>query len=81
MHLPHLVTTIAIGVIAGWLAGLVTRGRGLGLIGNILVALPSAFVGVYLIAGDGLRTGLAETALAAFLSAFAVLALIGWIRR
>src|ERR1700686_3809227 len=43
-HVPlepkHLV-----GVIAGWLAGRVTRGKGFGLIGNLIVGILGAFIG------------------------------------
>jgi uncharacterized membrane protein YeaQ/YmgE (transglycosylase-associated protein family) len=39
---------ILIGLIAGWLAGLVVRGRGRGLIVNIVVGIVGAIIGGYL---------------------------------
>ena len=38
-----------IGGIAGWLAGLVMRGSGYGVIGDVIVGLLGAFVGNYLV--------------------------------
>ncbi len=39
---------IITGIIAGWLAGLLARGRGFGIIGDLIVGLIGAFVGVWL---------------------------------
>lgn len=36
---------IIIGLVAGWLAGLLTRGGGFGLIGNILVGIVGGVIG------------------------------------
>ena len=44
-----LLVTLIIGGIAGWLAGLVMRGRGYGVIGDVIVGLLGAFVGNYLV--------------------------------
>jgi uncharacterized membrane protein YeaQ/YmgE (transglycosylase-associated protein family) len=41
-------TWLVIGLIAGWLAGLVMKGSGYGLVGDIVVALLGAVVGVWL---------------------------------
>ncbi|MCS7050362.1 MAG: GlsB/YeaQ/YmgE family stress response membrane protein [Thermomicrobium sp.] len=46
---------IVIGFLAGWLAGLLTRGRGFGCLGNIAVGLVGAVVGGYLFQLLGLR--------------------------
>ncbi len=43
-----LLTWIVVGAIAGWLASLVIKGSGLGLIGNIVVGVIGALVGGYL---------------------------------
>lgn len=40
-----LIIFLFIGAIAGWLAGLLTRGSGFGLIGNILIGILGAFIG------------------------------------
>jgi uncharacterized membrane protein YeaQ/YmgE (transglycosylase-associated protein family) len=40
---------VAAGLIAGWLAGLVTRGEGFGCLGDIVLGLVGAFVGLLLL--------------------------------
>ena len=39
-----ILAAILIGAIAGWLAGLIVRGAGFGLIGNIVVGIIGALV-------------------------------------
>jgi len=43
-----LLAWLIIGAIVGWLAGLVMKGKGFGLIGNIVVGVIGALVGGYL---------------------------------
>ena len=45
MDLGELITILAIGAIAGWLAGKLMRGGGFGLIGNMAVGIIGAVVG------------------------------------
>ncbi len=40
---------VAAGLIAGWLAGLLTRGHGFGCLGDIVLGLLGAFVGLFLL--------------------------------
>ena len=42
------ITWLVIGLIAGWLAGLVMKGNGYGLVGDILVARLGGVVGAWL---------------------------------
>ena len=51
MHLSNesIVAIIVVGVIAGWLAGLLIQGTGFGLIGDIAVGIVGAFVGDWLL--------------------------------
>jgi uncharacterized membrane protein YeaQ/YmgE (transglycosylase-associated protein family) len=65
---------------AGWLAGTLTRGRGFGCIGDILLGVIGAVVGVFLLSlfnvqfsGD---LGLIGTTVVSFVGAF-ILALLG----
>ena len=44
----NLIAWLIIGVVAGWLAGLIVRGRGFGLIGDIILGVIGAFVGGWL---------------------------------
>jgi uncharacterized membrane protein YeaQ/YmgE (transglycosylase-associated protein family) len=39
-----IIAALVIGAIAGWLAGLIVRGAGFGLIGNIVVGIIGALV-------------------------------------
>ncbi len=48
IHPEQLIVLLLIGGIAGWLAGLILKGRGLGLIGNIVVGVIGAFLGTWL---------------------------------
>jgi len=40
-----IVAWIIIGLLAGWLAGVVMPGRGFGLIGDLIIGLVGAFIG------------------------------------
>lgn len=42
------LTFIIIGLVAGWLAGIITRARGLGCLMDIIVGIVGAIVGGYL---------------------------------
>ena len=48
MSLESILIWILLGAIAGWLAGLIVKGHGLGTIGNILVGIAGSFVGGWL---------------------------------
>jgi uncharacterized membrane protein YeaQ/YmgE (transglycosylase-associated protein family) len=43
-----LITWLVLGLIAGWLAGLVMKGSGYGLIGDLIFGLVGAVVGGFL---------------------------------
>lgn len=43
-----VLTWIVVGLIAGWLAGTVMRGRGFGLVGDIVVGILGALIGGFL---------------------------------
>ncbi len=40
-----LLTWVIVGAVAGWLAGMVMKGQGFGLVGNIVVGIIGAFLG------------------------------------
>jgi uncharacterized membrane protein YeaQ/YmgE (transglycosylase-associated protein family) len=48
---------ILIGIVAGWLAGLVVRGRGLGIIADLVVGVIGALIGGYLFSYLGISIG------------------------
>jgi uncharacterized membrane protein YeaQ/YmgE (transglycosylase-associated protein family) len=40
-----LFAWIIVGILAGWIAGVVTRGTGFGCIANVIIGLIGAFIG------------------------------------
>ncbi|MFT5774168.1 GlsB/YeaQ/YmgE family stress response membrane protein [Hyphomonas sp.] len=48
MTLESLIVFLLIGAVAGWLAGLIVKGFGFGIIGNIVVGIVGAFIAGYL---------------------------------
>jgi uncharacterized membrane protein YeaQ/YmgE (transglycosylase-associated protein family) len=78
-----LLVFLLIGAIAGWLAGLIVRGFGFGLVGNIVVGIIGALVAGYLFPrlGIGLPGGMIGDILSAVVGAVIVLVIIGLIRR
>jgi uncharacterized membrane protein YeaQ/YmgE (transglycosylase-associated protein family) len=84
MTLTTLAIWLLIGAVAGWLAGQLMRGRGLGLVGNIVIGIIGAFVGGWLLGsvlGIAIGGGLIAAILNATVGAVVVLAVIGAIKR
>lgn len=83
MTIAMLVAVLAASLIAGWLAGLVTRGDGFGLAGNMLVAFCGALPGAYLadLAGLPYADTMLGATFAALPCAFLLLAAIAEMRR
>jgi uncharacterized membrane protein YeaQ/YmgE (transglycosylase-associated protein family) len=48
MDLQQTIVFLVIGAIAGWLAGLILKGGGFGLVGNIIVGILGALIGGWL---------------------------------
>lgn len=48
MDLTALILFLLIGILAGWLASTLMKGRGLGLAGNLVVGVIGAFLGGFL---------------------------------
>jgi uncharacterized membrane protein YeaQ/YmgE (transglycosylase-associated protein family) len=73
---------IIIGAIAGWLAGVLVKGYGFGLIGNIVVGILGAGIAGILARSLGLYTdSFAGNIVAAMLGALLLLFLVGLVRR
>ena len=53
----QLIWFILVGLIAGWLAGLLTKGGGYGIIGDIVVGILGAIIGGYLFGQLGVSIG------------------------
>ena len=82
MSLTSLLVFLAIGAIAGWLAGLLMRGGGYGLIGNIVIGVLGAFIGGMLFGRLALfPAGMLGVILSATLGAVVLIALLRLLRR
>lgn len=83
MTLESLIIVLIIGGIAGWLAGLTMRGRGFGLLGNIVVGIIGAFVGSWVLGALGLAIGggVIAAIINAFIGAVILLFVIGLFKR
>ncbi|MBX3577475.1 MAG: GlsB/YeaQ/YmgE family stress response membrane protein [Rhizobiaceae bacterium] len=57
MTAQSIIVFLIIGAIAGWLAGLIVKGFGFGLIGNIVVGIVGAFIAGWLFPYVGLAFG------------------------
>ena len=45
MPIENLIAFLVIGGLAGWIAGLIAKGSGFGILGNIIVGIVGAFLG------------------------------------
>src|SRR5262249_59086762 len=57
MDLQALLILLIVGAIAGWLAGVIVRGFGFGLIGNIIVGIVGAVIAGWLLPRLGIVIG------------------------
>ena len=87
-ELVELICFLAIGVAAGWIAGLIMKGRGFGLVGNMVVGVVGAFLGGHLLGLLGIEgllgiagSGLIESLLVAVVGAVVLLAIVGALKR
>jgi uncharacterized membrane protein YeaQ/YmgE (transglycosylase-associated protein family) len=77
-----VIAWIVIGAIAGWLAGLLVKGYGFGLIGNIVVGILGAGIAGLVAPRLGIQTeSFGGNIVAALLGALILLALVGLVRR
>ena len=78
-----LIAWLIVGAIAGWLAGLIVKGFGFGLIGNIVVGIVGAVIAGWLLPqlGIGLGIGMVAAIINAVIGAVVLLVIIGLIRR
>lgn len=84
MALESLIILLVIGAIAGFLAGLIVKGYGFGLIGNIVVGIVGAFIGSWLLPQVGFAIGgepIVGQIISATIGAVILLVLLGVLRR
>lgn len=76
-----ILIMIAIGAVAGWLAGQIISGGGFGLLGNIVVGIAGALVAGFLFPSFLPLGGLVGQIISATLGAVILLLIIGLIKR
>jgi uncharacterized membrane protein YeaQ/YmgE (transglycosylase-associated protein family) len=73
-----IIAWLVVGLIAGWLAGMVMKGGGYGVIGDIVIGIVGAFVGGFvfsLITGGG-SAGFWGSIAVAFVGAVILIAIV-----
>ncbi len=59
MHMSSqsLLVILLVGIVAGWLAGQIVRGRGFGVIGDLVFGIVGAFIGSWFLPKFGIHLG------------------------
>jgi uncharacterized membrane protein YeaQ/YmgE (transglycosylase-associated protein family) len=83
MNWGSILLFLLIGALAGWLAGLIVRGAGFGVIGNIIVGILGALIGGFIFRFFGLDPsyGFWGSLLTSTLGAVILLAIVVAIKR
>jgi uncharacterized membrane protein YeaQ/YmgE (transglycosylase-associated protein family) len=77
-----LIGFLIIGLVAGWLAGQIMKGRGAGLLVNLVVGVIGAYIGGFLFMLIGLSAhGFIGSLITATIGAIALLFLIGVLKK
>ncbi|KPK06949.1 MAG: transglycosylase [Gemmatimonas sp. SG8_28] len=80
--LSSIVWFLVIGIAAGWIAGKIMKGRGFGLVGNLVIGVIGALVGGFLFDVIGLEAyGLLASLVMATTGAVVLLFLLGFVKR
>ena len=82
MTIENLLIILAIGAVAGWLAGQFMKGGGFGLLGNIVVGIIGAVIGGFVFGMLGISTsGLIGSIVTATVGAVLLLFVIDLVKR
>ena len=83
MTVETLVIWLVIGGVAGWLAGVIVKGYGFGLLGNIVVGVIGSFLGGWLLSyfGVAIGGGIVSAIIGATIGAVVLLLLLSLVRR
>ena len=78
----HIIVLIIIGILAGWLAGLIWKGKGFGTIGNLVVGVVGSFIGGFLFRLVGFHYGgFIASVIAAVIGALILLFIVSLIKK
>jgi uncharacterized membrane protein YeaQ/YmgE (transglycosylase-associated protein family) len=82
MTLTSILILLAIGLAAGWLAGIIWKGGGFGLLWNIIIGVAGSFLGGWLFRLLGISFGgIIGSVVAALVGALILLAIVNLIKR
>ena len=82
MPVANLVVFLVIGGLAGWCAGLISKGSGFGVVGNVIVGIVGAVIGGFCFGLLGIAAyGFLGRFIFAVVGAFVFNWLLGFIRR
>lgn len=81
MAIESLLIFLLVGAIAGWLAGLIVKGYGFGLLGNIVVGIIGAFLAGWLFPALGLGGGVVASIIHATIGAVILLVVIRLVKQ
>jgi len=82
MAITDLVIFLVIGAVAGWLAGVIMKGGGYGLVGDIIVGVIGSLIGGWLFGLLGIAAGgLIGSIIAAVVGAIILIAILRLIKR
>lgn len=78
----YLVWVVVLGILAGWIAGKIFKGRGFGLVGDLVVGVIGSFLGSFIFGLIGLSAyGLIGRLVVAVVGAIILLWLIRLIKK
>ena len=82
MAITDLIIFLVIGAVAGWLAGVIMKGSGYGLVGDIIVGVIGSLIGGWLFGLLGIAAGgLIGSIIAAVVGAIILIAILRLIKR
>ena len=83
MDAQALITWLIVGGVAGWLAGMVVKGGGYGLIGDIIVGIIGGLIAGWLLPqlGIAIGGGIIAAIINAFIGAVILLFILRLVRR
>jgi uncharacterized membrane protein YeaQ/YmgE (transglycosylase-associated protein family) len=83
MGIESIIVWLIVGAIAGWLAGMVVKGGGFGLIGDIIVGIVGAVIAGWLLPqlGFALGAGIVGSIIDAFIGAVILLIILRLVKR
>lgn len=78
----NFIVFLILGALAGWLAGNIMKGRGFGLLGNIVVGIVGSVLGGFLFRAVGLQAfGFIGSLITATVGAVVLLYLVNLLKR